>query len=302
MMKTEKRKANVGERILITGAFSTGGRYANGDIRTVYDSFSAGIFITEHGVGLFHSEYEVIVETPPAPKKSERISALETEVATLKAKVEALEAAGKYPNTARFERESAEVDEIVADIKRKAKPSLEALLATYPTPEKSKNEQRADVIKRAKAFVAEHTQKNALSGGIEGIEFGRAVCDVEFIVNKEKRAVTLLAKGVNSGTVHNRGIAKCDPSDVFNADIGKAIALGRALGVGVAEFTKAVQPTEVVVGQVVKFFAYNGREFAPARIEKVTNGNEVIVEGLGRSYFAPQKTGDVITDDTDAEY
>lgn len=50
----------------------------------------------------------------------------------------------------------------------------------------------------------------------------------------------------------SKGIAKCSPHDVFNEHIGKTIALGRALGKDVSEFENAVQPTEPVVGHVVK--------------------------------------------------
>lgn len=64
-------------------------------------------------------------------KKSERIALLETKVARLEQSLYEL----RFPNTARFNRESPEVDAIMTDIKRKAKPTLDELLATYPTPD-----------------------------------------------------------------------------------------------------------------------------------------------------------------------
>lgn len=76
--------------------------------------------------------------------------------------------------------------------------------------------------------------------------------DVSFIVNANKRTVVALMMGVSTGLVRSKGIAKCNPADVFNEHIGKAIALGRALGKDVSEFENAVQPTEPVVGHVVK--------------------------------------------------
>ena len=55
---------------------------------------------------------------------------------------------------------------------------------------------------------------------------------VEFIVNRKNREVTALIKDAD-GHVFAKGIAKCSPEDRFNAHIGRAIALRRALGVGV---------------------------------------------------------------------
>lgn len=210
--KTEKRKANVGERILITDATLTRGNYANGDVCTVIDSYSGDVYVKEHPRAILSSEYEVIVEAKPS--KNERISLLESQVAELQAQVQALQ--------------------------KRRKPAT----ALTQAP----NEQRKATIVYAMAFVAKYTEKKGFAGSRYGVEFGDYVCDVEFIVNKEKRAVTVLAKGVNSGEVREKAIAKCAPDDVFNADIGKAIALGRALGLDVSEFENAVKPTEVVVG------------------------------------------------------
>ena len=59
-------------------------------------------------------------------------------------------------------------------------------------------------------------------------------------------------KGVDSGKVYARGIAKCSPDDCFNVHIGKAIALRRALGEDVPhEYINAPQPTEVRVGDII---------------------------------------------------
>lgn len=60
--KTEKREAKVGERILIVGAMQTNGYYSDGDVRTVALTMSAGVLVEEHSSGLFHREYEVIVD------------------------------------------------------------------------------------------------------------------------------------------------------------------------------------------------------------------------------------------------
>lgn len=97
------------------------------------------------------------------------------------------------------------------------------------------NQQRFFTIENAKRFVAE--RQVALLFGY-----------VDFIINSEKRTVVALIKPSGLKQVVERGIAKCAPGDVFNEHIGKAIALGRALGLDVSEFEQAVQPDEVVMG------------------------------------------------------
>lgn len=100
------------------------------------------------------------------------------------------------------------------------------------------NQQRFLTILNAKRFVAE---RQAV------MLFGHA----DFIVNTDKRTIVALLKPLGSNQVVKRGITKCNPTDVFNEHIGKAIALGRALGLDVSEFEQAVQPT-VEVGQIVE--------------------------------------------------
>jgi hypothetical protein len=76
--------------------------------------------------------------------------------------------------------------------------------------------------------------------------------DEQFVVNREKRTVVALLKHPTFKNVLARGIAKCHPDDCFNAHIGRAIALRRALGLEVPEaYLNAPQPTEVRVGDVV---------------------------------------------------
>ncbi|MFJ5768115.1 hypothetical protein ACIP9C_22565 [Lysinibacillus sp. NPDC093210] len=114
------------------------------------------------------------------------------------------------------------------------------------------NQQRAAIIEKAKKFVEENNNK-IHPGNDERttIRFTGNITDkLEFVVNVEKRTVVALIKGIVSGDLYARGIAKCLPNDVFNEHIGKAIALGRALGLDVSEFEQAVQPT-VAEGQIL---------------------------------------------------
>ncbi|MDP5273204.1 hypothetical protein [Chengkuizengella axinellae] len=55
----------------------------------------------------------------------------------------------------------------------------------------------------------------------------------KFIINREKR--TVVALRIYNRKVENRSVAKCSPNDVFDEDIGKVIALRRALKFEVPE-------------------------------------------------------------------
>ena len=128
----------------------------------------------------------------------------------------------------------------------------ESVVAEVEVPNvvKSANELRAEVIQRAKEFVEEKDGYGLIWLKLDGKP--RRVVDINFVVNDKKRTVVALLKDFLTRKVNSKGIAKCNPDDVFNEHIGKAIALGRALGEDVSEFENAVQPTEPVVGHVVK--------------------------------------------------
>ncbi|AGY48700.1 hypothetical protein Staley_17 [Bacillus phage Staley] len=82
----------------------------------------------------------------------------------------------------------------------------------------------------------------------------KRMCTAEFKVIKEKRKVICLMKEKDTNKVVARGIAKCDPADVFNADIGMAISLYRALGLNVPkEYSNVPNPTKYEIGQVIEW-------------------------------------------------
>lgn len=123
--------------------------------------------------------------------------------------------------------------------------------------EKTPNELRAEIIQRAKDVLSVWKRKNNVwYDNYRNSElpkpYNNWLMVAEFVVNEEKRTVVALLRGYETFDVATKGIAKCHPSDVFNEHIGKAIALGRALGKDVSEFENALQPTEPVVGHVVK--------------------------------------------------
>ena len=107
---------------------------------------------------------------------------------------------------------------------------------------------RDDIIEMAKRDVAELLGRPHIV--VDGVKMKDVVT---FIVNKEKRTVVALVRYAVSKKVKARGIAKCHPDDCFNAHIGRAIALRRALGLEVPdEYLNTPQPTEVRVGDIVE--------------------------------------------------
>jgi len=174
----------------------------------------------------FYPSYKVELVSPK-PTKNQRISALEQKVEALQAEIEALKAAQKPPVI------------VIADAIKRYK-------------ERTPNQKRKAIIDEAKAFLVEvEREQNDSEVRDKGNVFHRQyLTKTEFIVNTEKRTVVAIIRTKYGTTLLTKGIAKCNPSDVFNADIGKAIALGRALGLDVERFEKAVQPSEIVVGHV----------------------------------------------------
>lgn len=242
-----------------------------------------GLFITDR-------EFNYLELAEAKSSKSERISLLESQVAELQARVEELEKVKTTVHNVTINYEQP-----------KPKYTLADLLAKMPSP----NQQRKAVIERAKAFVAETLTEIDAQYGWETTKiplyktFGRM--RVEFVVNNDKRTVVALARYGNlphDPHVITKAIAKCAPDDVFNADIGKAIALGRALGLDVSEFENAVKPTEVVVGHKVIYGVHKERGVLT-----------VINDGGGGDYLphetkmciAKTLTTD-ITADTEAQY
>jgi len=124
------------------------------------------------------------------------------------------------------------------------------------------NQQRAEIIEKAKKFVEKYDAvRKGDNHHQEGNRFAKNHWyETDFFVKESK--VTAVVYGLMLGIERTRkplvtDRAKCSPNDVFNEHIGKAIALGRALGLNVSEFEQAVQPT-VAIGQIIanKYWNY----------------------------------------------
>lgn len=226
--KTEKRKANVGDRILITDKHRNETRYKNGDVFEVTQR-KRGYVLSEKVVNILDYEYEVIVgefESPPNlyEMSFDELIALNEDV------IKALRTRS-YKNGYDQGRFDAEIE------------------AAHGTYEKSDQQKRDEVVEKAKEDVSALIRRYFTAR-------------TEFIVNTKKRTVVALRKSYRLGYVNERGIAKCAPNDCFNAYIGKAIALRRALGLELpAEYLNVPQSTEICMGDVVMESQANGVEY-----------------------------------------
>lgn len=272
------RKAAVGERVIMTAA--TGTRLESG--RSAPDYYNGDIFVIERanailatstvGKLFYHREYRVLEplntplsSRPAAEQSAEIIAELTLEVTRLK------DAMRRMNTDLRVAREDIVLIEegVSGDIRslEKRVTALEVadsptVIRTKPTlaaAPKTPQQIRDEIVERAKADV------EALTDGGGHVKlpnnFGsNFTCIPEYIVNREKRKVTVILRGWNSGKVRAVGHAICAPNDVFNAHIGKAIALRRALGLEVpAEYLSVPNPTEVSVGDYVEIIG-NGSE------------------------------------------
>ncbi|MFM9535731.1 hypothetical protein [Lysinibacillus sp. IITD104] len=195
-----------------------------------------------------------------------------------------------------LENQVAKLELIIHELrgKKPIEPSTTTVEDDKPlTP----NQQRAAIIEKAKKFVEEKLGREQAVPDSRGSIYGPwYLKDFDFVVNIEKRTIIALCKGTK-GKVRERGIAKCNPNDVFNEHIGKAIALGRALGLDVSEFEQAIQPT-VAVGQLI--------EVCRASDNKST-GHFLTVNGINSNGYPTHDDGMYtshykIINDTNAQY
>ncbi len=150
-------------------------------------------------------------------------------------------------------------DELLAELKRRLEEGTIQQESISPPKSDSPQYSRDVVVKQAKLAIE----------GLKGIDgyyripfdveiHSVHVTKVEFIVNREKRVVVALMRGINTNKIRGKGIAKCDPTDCFNEHIGKAIALYRALGKEVPEYLlNAPKPTGFQVGDIITFPEYD---------------------------------------------
>ncbi|WP_342493977.1 hypothetical protein [Bacillus sp. FSL R5-0447] len=272
---TEKRPAKVGERVLITVAAPIGNQaYETGDIfvaESLYDPFTKDIRVLGMPDFIDYNEYEVIVNNEV---KNEEADGMENVNQTaIDSASTVFEKVGEdyIGSKSRFgdiligssyseafvkayANERKDVLVIPQTIEYTAflrSEEMKKVATSGQAPIVSAQARRDEIVEQAKADVEK------LSNYGDGVRYETgtgsfATCNVEFVVNRDKRTVVALLKGVRTGKVYAKGIAKAAPDDCFNVHIGRAIALRRALGLAVPdEYLNALQPTEVRVGDFI---------------------------------------------------
>ena len=182
-----------------------------------------------------------IIENDGAPKSLELRGQAEELLAELRRQAYA----EGYEQAKKDAEKDAEIDKVWEDITNSPKSLME-----------SPQQKRDRIVEQAKADLenvkTEWNVRDDIPGGKMRYIHGYKVCSEEFIVNKDKRTIVSILRWNRNNSIVSRGIAKCSPGDCFNAHIGKAIALRRALELEVPdEYLNAPQPTEVRVGDVV---------------------------------------------------
>lgn len=157
---------------------------------------------------------------------------------------------------------------------------------------------RKDAVNAAKDYV------NSTLDSDGDVLFTHNWCTPQFIVNEKKRTVVVILRGFASGNIYAKAVAKCAPGDVFNAHIGKAIALARVIKEKVpAELINAPQPERAEVGMIVASKIDGERYELTARAPELDG-----VFGYGRAFHHDHSRNWVgenqvtIISDTDVEY
>ncbi|WP_338532595.1 hypothetical protein RBB83_17300 [Paenibacillus peoriae] len=263
------RKAAVGERVIIVneGRESCGGAYYRKgnvgyfvDYGQLYGNIRVSFDVTSRKSYVSPGDYHVLEPLAAAPLLSEQsaqdqaaatISALALRLDALTERMDALEA-----KVTQVTQPTTTVDtEVVLKAVRRFSEGLKRSVSdALKTPQ----QRRDEIVERAKADVKELAREDGKY--LVPTSFGNNyVTNVEFIVNRDKRKVTAILRGVASNKIRAVGRAKCAPNDVFNAHIGKAISLRRALGLEVpAEYLNVPKPTEVRKGDVVEGTSHSG--------------------------------------------
>ncbi|MBU9705892.1 hypothetical protein KSP24_02995 [Paenibacillus sp. AK121] len=268
------RKAAVGERVIIVNN-ELPSNYEVGEVFNVQrygeetESLYGGIYIAElcgrrgQNVEGFVRDGKYRVLEPLATALLSEQSAQDQAAATIGALALRLDAL-----TERMDALEAQVTQVTQPtttvdtevVLKAVRKFSEGLKRSVSDALKTPQQRRDEIVERAKADVADLLSHNYPDAAVAGVwlserDWITVTDECEFAVNRKKRTVVALIRELETGkkNVILRGIARCAPNDVFNAHIGKAIALYRALGLEVpAEYLNVPQPTEVRKGDAVR--------------------------------------------------
>lgn len=309
-------KFNVGDKVRVVEApkFEGSKRFIGKQlvVREIVGDLAGGnVHFEGFNDCVLGADLELVGSATPKLTKKRRIEALEkdvarqeTEIEELRAKIEAFEQKAKSADwlsdamqkaTSSYDNPSAA--DIIASlhggeiVEVNGQPMF---VKTSLTP----NQRRAQIIADANGFVEQTIEDARYEDGDivvpdpSEIENPWLCSEIKFEINAEKRTVVALAIGFCDDKVCEKAVAKCAPDDVFNADIGKAIAVGRLFGLDVERFINAPKPDKKAVGQLIEIEG----NFRPY-VDKVISGDS----GSFHDVDNPE-TPIAILDDTEAQY
>jgi len=315
LIVTEKRPAEVGERVLITEK-PVRKDYEIYEPVTVDNVNIYGVESYKNGRPIFlnHYEYEVIVNNEVKNEEADEMNKMLVDQAKTvferkddkyfgyKSRLGDIVIGGAYSYAfvVHYAKTNEDVVIIPGDVNTVTTPVCTTEEERLWKPEKTAQERRDEIVEQAKADL-ENLKQRTFYGELR-YSYRNIVCNVEFVINKAKRTVVALLKSVGRGVVRSKGIAKAAPDDCFNVHIGKAIALHRALGLEVPdEYLNVPNPTEVHVGDILTF-SQNDEMFDKIhyRVDSVKAPEENLTiikdeltnEGVGRTasaYFSAVK-------------
>jgi hypothetical protein len=269
--REERRKARVGERILYVWEGEQSQVYTaidveeNGDVR-VDDEYDDGTLMIHYGAYRVLTPIDEPKAEPSTTPAVYNVTINVTVNGTVDDVAKAVADAVKRELTKMSAHEFvSRAEELLGLAKSAQQPAAQCL--------------RDEIVERAKRDVAELAKPHWNGSGDLVYAIHPFLYTAEFVVNRDKRTVVCLLRQYsrrNGYPVERRGIAKCAPGDVFNAHIGRAIALRRALGLPVPdEYLNAPQPTEVRDWDVV---LYGNHKFT------ITPGNRLVfTDGRGEA-------------------
>lgn len=181
-----------------------------------------------------------------------------------------------------IEQTEMELKDVIADIEKQQtyKEYVEGVLQT---------------LKQAREMKSVNSTVKSISD--EAREFRRgwekyfntATSYIQFVVHEGKKTIVALLVDSVTGRVRRRSVAKCHPEDEWDADVGKAIAIGRLLNQDVSRFTD-IPPKESLPDNSFVHTTPGGKTFSVVERRAKVGERVVIIDDSTLDVF---KVGDV---------
>lgn len=234
-MRTAIRPAKVGEMIVITFAVPTAEQlYKNGDLFVVKESDESGnVFVHDFDTIIALEEYEVVVDDKLVVYTKNYINNQKDNVKRLRKMLDFIDTAME---TANIDENNFELEAYkkLEEASRHVRMAMEFHKSNIRRMEHLMNDSE-NISKKAREDIVT-LKKNSRGKFLDFSGFTSSTCDLEFTVDLYSRTVTATIKAKDGKFVlTKKGVAKCSRKDSFDSNIGKAIALRRALDLEVPE-------------------------------------------------------------------